>query len=123
MKKEKLHGKKEKLIILIIALILISLVTLSARFLNNISNSSIRTLLIILINYFNALIAFVALKITGFKLILDLKNGIQFVYGIIIALCLWFSLGLIPVLCGTSLVGGPTSFNTYEFIYNLFFIL
>ena len=68
-------------------------------------------------------VAIVAMKLTKIKTEFGLKNVKSYVIGIVIALGLTLVMGLIPIWCGTSLIGGHSDFVLWEFIFNLFYLL
>ena len=86
----------------------------------------LKRLLAVLLNLSNGTVAFIAIKITGIKLDLDIKNYWQYLIGIGIALCLSLGIAFIPALCGNSLVGNHQDFswdNLLWSFFNFFFII
>ena len=61
--------------------------------------------------------------LTGIKIGIELKNYLQFVIGLGIALVLSLSLAFIPAWCGHSLVGAHTNYDIGTLIYAFFFFL
>jgi len=116
-------SKTKRMCILIASIVLISLITFSARFINAISVLPVKIALKILLNILMGVVAIVAMKLTKIKTEFGLKNVKSYVIGIVIALGLTLVMGLIPIWCGTSLIGGHSDFVLWEFIFNLFYLL
>ena len=114
---------KKKIIILCSTIILICLITFAARFVNLINISPIRILVLVLLNLLNGLIAFIAMKLSGIKLEISLKNKMQYLVGIVIALSLSIVIAVIPALCGFSFVGNHMDFSWLDLIYNFLLYL
>ena len=62
-------------------------------------------------------------ELTGIKIGIELKNYLQFVIGLGIALTLSLCLAFIPAWCGHSLVGQHLDYNLGTLIYAFFFYL
>lgn len=112
---------KRNVAILSLSLAMICAVTFSARFIKYTTAPKIPAL--IFLNLSNGLIALVAMKRTGMKIKIDLKNKRQYWIGIAIALGLSVVIAVIPSLCGFSLIGNHTDFSWFVLIYDLLFYL
>lgn len=114
---------KRTIVILGCSLVMICAVTFAARFLKYIDISVLKIVLKIVLNLMNGLIAWIAMKLTGMKVNIDLKNKHQYWIGATIALILSLVIAMLPALCGFSLVGNHMDFSWFVFIYDLFFYL
>ena len=117
---------KKKIIILVIVTALIIGVTFLSWPIASISNIWIKRLLAVLLNLSNGAIAFIAIKITGIDIDLDIKNYWQYLIGIGIALTLSLFIAFIPALAGSSLVGNHQNFSIEILlwsIFNFFFVI
>lgn len=116
-------SKTKRTCVLVIALLLITLFTFSARFISGISIFAVRITLNIMLNILMGVVALVAMKLTKIKTEFGFKNIKSYFIGIVIALVLTLVMGLIPIWCGTSLIGGHTDFVLWHFIFNFFYLL
>lgn len=114
---------KRTIVILGCSLVMICAVTFAARFLKYIDTSVLKILLKIVLNLMNGLIAWIAMKLTGMKVNIDLKNKHQYWIGATIALILSLVIAMLPALCGFSLVGNHMDFSWFVLIYDLLFYL
>lgn len=117
---------KKKIIILVIVTALIIGVTFLSWPIASISNIWIKRLLAVLLNLSNGAIAFIAIRITGIDIDLDIKNYWQYLIGIGIALTLSLFIAFIPALAGSSLVGNHQDFSLEILlwsIFNFFFVI
>ena len=111
---------KKKVIVLVITTLLILGVTFLAWPIATISQLWLKRLLSVLINLTNGAIAFIAIKITGIKIDLDIKNYLQYLIGIAIALSLSLGIAFIPALCGASIVGSHQDFSWGLLLWSFF---
>ena len=115
---------KKKIIILVVTTILICVFTFLGGLINiHIDNLILRRLFVIFINLLNGATAFVAIKLTGVKIGIELKNFWQYLIGLGIALTLSLFIAFIPAWCGHSLVGVHTNYDIGTLIYAFFFFL
>ena len=112
---------KKKIIILVIVTALIIGVTFLSWPIASISNIWVKRLLAVLLNLTNGAIAFIAIKITGIDIDLDIKNYWQYLIGIGIALTLSLFIAFIPALAGSSLVGNHQDFSIETLLWSLFY--
>ena len=88
---------KKKIIILVIATAAIVGITfLGGILVPSIENIVLKRITSISFNLCNAVVAFIAIKLTGIKIGIELKNYLQFVIGLGIALTLSLCLAFIP---------------------------
>lgn len=120
------QSTKKKIIVLILSVLIISGFTFVIGFVNMIGTMWLRFFLNGCVNLINGVIAFVAMKITKMKLDLDLKNYKQYLIGAGIAVVLSLCFGLIPAVCGNSLIGGHMDYKMWilvlDFLYFFFII-
>ena len=117
---------KKKIIVLVVTTILLIGVTFLAWPIATLSQLWLKRLLAVLLNLTNGAIAFVAIKLTGIDIDLDVKNYWQYLLGIGIALCLSLGIAFIPALCGSSIVGSHQDFSWGTLLwsfFNFFFII
>ena len=112
---------KKKIIILIITTALIIGVTFLSWPIATISQVWLKRLLAVLLNLTNGAIAFIAIKLTGIDIDLDIKNYWQYLIGIAIALTLSLFIAFIPALAGFSLVGSHQDFSIETLLWSLFY--
>ena len=110
---------QKNIVILCCSLAVIYAVTFSARFITYIGAPVFKIVFKVILNLLNGLIAWIAMKLAGMKVSLDLKNKYQYRIGVMIALVLSVVLAIIPALCGFSLVGNHIDFSWYILIYDL----
>lgn len=99
---------KKAVIILLIALALIIGLTFSLWGIWRIDISALRMCLTLLVTAVFGIIAVVAMKLTGQeKKLLPTKNRLwlQIIIGLAFAAVLCFFMGIVPILCGTSIIG------------------
>ena len=114
---------KKKIIILVVTTILICVFTFLGGLNIYIDNLILKRLVVIFINLLNGATAFVAIKLTGVKIGIELKNFWQYLIGLGIALTLSLFIAFIPAWCGHSLVGVHTNYDIGTLIYAFFFFL
>jgi len=114
---------KKKTAILCFAIALICLITFAAGFVKLIDIFPIKILVLVLLNLLNGFIAFIAMRLSGIKLEINIKNKTQYLIGVIIALSLSLIIGVIPALFGFSLVGNHMDFSWFNLIYYFLFYL
>ena len=114
---------KKKIIILVVTTILICAFTFLGGLNIYIDNLILKRLLVIFINLLNGATAFVAIKLTGVKIGIELKNFWQYLIGLGIALTLSLFIAFIPAWCGHSLVGSHANYDIGTLIYAFFFFL
>ncbi len=114
---------KKKIIILVVTTLLICVFTFLGGFNAHIDNLILRRLFVISINLLNGVTAFVAIKLTGVKIGVELKNFWQYLIGLGVALTLSLFIAFIPAWCGHSLVGVHTNYNIGTLLYALFFYM
>ena len=106
-----------------LSLAMICIVTFSAKLIQYIDITALKITARIFLNLSNAIIAFIAMKLTGMKIEINFKNKHQYLIGIAIALGLSALIAVIPALCGFSLVGNHMDFSWFALIYDLLFYL
>lgn len=111
---------KKKIIVLIIATVLLIGITFLAWPIATLSSVWLKRLLAVLLNLTNGAIAFIAIKLTGIEIDLDIKNYIQYLIGIAIALTLSICIAFIPALLGAPLVGSHQDFSWGTLLWSLF---
>ena len=114
---------QKNIVILCCSLAVIYAVTFSARFITYIGAPVFKIVSKVILNLLNGLIAWIAMKLAGMKVSLDLKNKYQYRIGVMIALVLSVVLAIIPALCGFSLVGNHIDFSWFILIYDLLFYM
>ena len=114
---------KKKIIILVVTTILICAFTFLGGLNIYIDNLILKRLVVIFINLLNGATAFVAIKLTGVKIGIELKNFWQYLIGLGVALTLSLFIAFIPAWCGHSLVGSHTNYDIGTLIYAFFFFL
>ena len=114
---------KKKIIILIVTTLLICVFTFLGGFNAHIDNLILKRLFVISINLLNGVTAFVAIKLTGVKIGIELKNFWQYLIGLGVALTLSLFIAFIPAWCGHSLVGSHANYDIGTLIYAFFFFL
>ena len=117
---------KRKIIILVVTTLLIIGVTFLSWPISTLSSVWLKRVLAVLLNLTNGAIAFTAIKLTGINIDLDVKNYLQYLIGIGIALCLSLGIAFIPALCGSSLVGSHQDFSWETLLwsfFNFFFVI
>ena len=117
---------KKKIIVLVITTILLIGITFLAWPIATVSNVWLKRVLAVLLNLTNGAVAFIAIKLTGIDIDLDIKNYWQYLIGIGIALCLSLGIAFIPALCGANFVGAHQDFSWGTLLwsfFNFFFII
>ena len=114
---------KKKIIILVVTTILIFVFTFLGGLNPFNDNLILRRLYSVSMNLLNGVTAFIAIKLTGVKIGIELKNFWQYLIGLGIALTLSLFIAFIPAWCGHSLVGGHTNYDIGTLIYAFFFFL
>ena len=112
---------KRKIIILVITTLLLIGITFLAWPIATLSSIWLKRVLAVLLNLTNGAIAFIAIKLTGIDIDLDIKNYLQYLIGIAIALCLSLGIAFIPALLGTSLVGAHQTFSIETLLWSFFY--
>ena len=114
---------KKKIIILVVTTLLICAFTFLGGLNIYIDNLILKRLFVISINLLNGVTAFVAIKLTGVKIGVELKNFWQYLIGLGVALTLSLFIAFIPAWCGHSLVGVHSNYDIGTLIYAFFFFL
>lgn len=114
---------RRNIVILSLSLVMICAVTFSARFIKYIDVTALKIIAQVFLNLFNGLIALIAMKSTGMKINIDLKNKRQYLIGAVIALALSVVIAVVPALCGFSLIGDHADFSWFVLVYDLLFYL
>ena len=114
---------KKKIIILVVTTILIFVFTFLGGLNPFNDNLILRRLYSVSMNLLNGVTAFVAIKLTGVKIGIELKNFWQYLIGLGIALALSLFIAFIPAWCGHSLVGAHANYDIGTLIYAFFFFL
>jgi membrane protease YdiL (CAAX protease family) len=109
---------KKNVIVFLIVIILIGLLTfIYGELMSVISLIWLRIGLGVIINLLNAVIAYVAIKVTEIKIDFEWKNYKQYIYGLVICIGLSLLIAWLPALLGMSLVGEHADFIAWKFIY------
>ena len=117
---------KKKIFVLIASTILLIGITFLAWPIATLSNVWLKRILAVLLNLSNGAVAFTAIKLTGIKIDLDIKNYMQYLLGITIALILSLFIAFIPAFFNVSLVGNHQAFSWETILwsfFNFFFII
>lgn len=114
---------KKKIIVLVISIILITGITLMTGLFSDISSRALKRLIYILLNLLNGSVALIAIKLTGIKVDLDLRNKKQILIGICIGLVLSLIIVAIFLIFGVSLIGPHMDFSWGELFFYLFFYM
>ena len=114
---------KRNIVILCCSLAMICAVTYSARFIKYIDIPAFKIFSQVTLNLLNGLIAWIAMKLAGMKVDIDLKNKHPYRIGVTIALVLSAVIAIIPALCGFSLIGNHIDFSWFVLIHDLLFYL
>ena len=117
---------KRKIIILVVTTLLIIGVTFLSWPIATLGSVWLKRVLAVLLNLTNSAIAFAAIKLTGIELDLDIKNYLQYLIGVAIALSLSLGIAFIPAFFGSSLVGTHQVFSWETLLwsfFNFFFII
>ena len=114
---------KKKIIILVVTTTLIFVFTFLGGLNPFNDNLILRRLYSVSMNLLNGVTAFIAIKLTGVKIGIELKNFWQYLIGLGIALALSLFIAFIPAWCGHSLVGVHTNYDIGTLIYAFFFFL
>ena len=114
---------KRNIVILCCSLAMICAVTFSARFIKYIDIRVFKILAQVVLSLLNGLIAWIAMKLAGMKIDINLKNKHQYGIGVTISLILSVTIAIIPALCGFSLIGNHTDFSWFVLIYDLLFYM
>ena len=112
---------KKKIIILVVTTILIFVFTFLGGLNPFNDNLILRRLYSVSMNLLNGVTAFVAIKLTGVKIGVELKNFWQYLIGLGIALTLSLFIAFIPAWCGHSLVGAHTKYDLGTLLFAIFF--
>ena len=113
--------KRKRGAVLILSLLLIAVFTYLGGLCFSIGRTWLKILLLVLVNYANAAVALIAMKITGVKPEFDLKNVRQYGIGVAIAIILSLLIAFIPALFGFSLVGQHSGFSWFRIVYCFLF--
>ena len=112
---------KKKIIILVVTTILIFIFTFLGGLNPFNDNLILRRLYSVSMNLLNGVTAFVAIKLTGVKIGVELKNFWQYLIGLGVALTLSLFIAFIPAWCGHSLVGAHTKYDLGTLLFAIFF--
>ena len=112
---------KKKIIILVVTTILIFIFTFLGGLNPFNDNLILRRLYSVSMNLLNGVTAFVAIKLTGVKIGVELKNFWQYLIGLGVAWTLSLFIAFIPAWCGHSLVGAHTKYDLGTLLFAIFF--
>ena len=112
---------KKKIIILVVTTTLIFVFTFLGGLNPFNDNLILRRLYSVSMNLLNGVAAFIAIKLTGVKIGIELKNFWQYLIGLGIALTLSLFIAFIPAWCGHSLVGAHTKYDLGTLLFAIFF--
>ena len=112
---------KKKIIVLVVTTILIFVFTFLGGLNPFNDNLILRRLYSVSMNLLNGVTAFIAIKLTGVKIGIELKNFWQYLIGLGIALALSLFIAFIPAWCGHSLVGAHTKYDLGTLLFAIFF--
>ena len=112
---------KKKIIILVVTTILIFVFTFLGGLNPFNDNIILRRLYSVSMNLLNGVTAFIAIKLTGVKIGIELKNFWQYLIGLGIALTLSLFIAFIPAWCGHSIVGAHTKYDLGTLLFAIFF--
>ena len=112
---------KKKIIILVVTTLLIFVFTFLGGLNPFNDNLILRRLYSVSMNLLNGVTAFVAIKLTGVKIGIELKNFWQYLIGLGIALTLSLFIAFIPAWCGHSIVGAHTKYDLGTILFAIFF--
>lgn len=115
--------KKRNILVLTCSLICIAGVTFLGRFVKFIPILPFRIAALVQINLLDGLIAWIAMRMTGMKMNIDVRNIRQYAIGAALALILSLGIAVLPALFGISLVGEHTDFSWFGLIYDLLFCM
>lgn len=117
---------KKNFSILCGSLVMICAFTFCGKFIRYIDLAAFRILARVVIYLLMGFTAWIAMKCSGMSVEMDFKNKRQYFIGVAIAFSLAIVIGVIPALCGFSLVGQHQNFSwfgiTYEFLLCLLVI-
>lgn len=114
---------KRNITILVLSLVCIMGVTFLGRVLKYIDSIGMKIAVRVGLNLLNGMVAWVAMKLSGMKPDIDIKNKRQYLIGAAIALGLSALIAVIPALCGGSLVGNHEDFSWFVLIHDFLFYL
>ena len=114
---------KRNITILVLSLVCIMGVTFLGRVLKYIDSIGMKIAVRVGLNLLNGMVAWVAMKLSGMKPDIDIKNKRQYLIGAAIALVLSALIAVIPALCGGSLVGNHEDFSWFVLIHDFLFYL
>lgn len=114
---------KRNITILLLSLVCIMGVTFLGRVLKYIDSIGMKIAVRVGLNLLNGMVAWVAMKLSGMKPDIDIKNKRQYLIGAAIALVLSALIAVIPALCGGSLVGNHEDFSGFVLIHDFLFYL
>ena len=112
---------KKKIIVLVVTTILIFVFTFLGGLNPFNDNLILRRLYSVSMNLLNGVTAFVAIKLTGVKIGVELNNFWQYLIGLGVALTLSLLIAFIPAWCGHSLVGAHTKYDLGTLLFAIFF--
>ena len=112
---------KKKIIILVVTTILIFVFTFLGGLNPFNDNLILRRLYSVSMNLLNGVTAFIAIKLTGVKIGIELKNFWQYLIGLGVALTLSLFIAFIPAWCGHSLVGAHAKYDLGTLLFAIFF--
>lgn len=114
---------KRNITILSVSLVCIVGVTSLGSLLKYIDSTGMKIVARVGLNLLNGIVAWVAMKLTGMKPDIDIRNKRQYLIGAAIALALSALIAVIPALCGFSLVGNHEDFSWFAIIHDFLFYL
>ena len=112
---------KKKIIVLVVTTILIFVFTFLGGLNPFSDNLILRRLYSVSMNLLNGVTAFIAIKLTGVKIGIELKNFWQYLIGLGIALTLSLFIAFIPAWCGHSLLGVHAKYDLGTLLFAIFF--
>jgi membrane protease YdiL (CAAX protease family) len=114
---------KKNICILIVSIVCIAGITSLAGWIGYLSSPLLQSAAKVCLNLLNGLTAVLAMKLTGMKPEIDLRNKRQYLTGIELGLILAIFIAVIPALCGCSLVGGHIDFSIHLLIREFLFYM
>lgn len=114
---------KKNICILLVSIVGIAGITSLAGWIGYLSSPLLQSAAKVCLNLLNGLTAVTAMKLTGMKPEIDLRNKRQYLTGIEIGLILAAIIAVIPALCGCSIVGGHIDFSIRVLIREFLFYM
>ena len=111
---------KKKIITLLIVILIVTGITFLAGIIK-VDSITLRRIINIGLNLLNGLTAFIAIKLTGIKIDIELKNFKQYLIGLIVAILLSLNFAFMPTLLGLNMVGNHVDFNISKVLFAAFY--